>query len=337
MTQKYIVDVNEQGQVVSQPVLYTEQPAPVITRTEIKSEEGFNWSGLLIWTGIGLALLVFVLCSIVIVKQQTVVILERLGKFVRVARAGFSFRIPFIDVKAGELDLRVQQMNVEVETKTQDDVFVRTNVSVQYFVNPENVFEAFYKLQEPEKQVSSYVFDVVRSEVPKMKLDDVFAKKEDIALAVKTNLSATMKDFGYTILQALVTDIKPDERVKESMNEINAQLRLKMAAEQKGEADKILVVKKAEAEAASKKLQGQGIADQRTAIINGLKASVANFQEAIKGTEASDVMNLVTITQYLDTLKEIGVSPNTHTIMLPHSPDGISQLKDQLNLLIAKK
>lgn len=329
---KFIVDVDAEGKVVAQAP-YVEQPS----RTVSEESDGIHWGALVRDVGIGLGLLILLLASIIIVKQQTIVIIERLGKFVRIARAGFSFRIPFIDQRAGELDLRVQELNVEVETKTKDNVFVTANVAVQYYINPEKAMDAFYKLEEPKKQISSYVFDTVRSQVPNLNLDDVFQNKEHIAEAVKTNLAQTMDDFGYVILKSLVTDINPDEKVKESMNEINAQQRLRAAAQEKGEAEKVLAVKRAEAEAESKKLQGEGIANQRKAIIDGLKSSVKDFQETIPGTEANDVMNLVLLTQYFDTLKDIGTTNNTHTIMLPHSPNGLQDIKDQLALMVAKK
>lgn len=264
------------------------------------------------------------------VRQQTAAIVERFGRFKRVAGAGLNFKIPLIDRIAGRISLRVRQLDVRVETKTKDNVFVFVIVSVQYFVIPEKVTDAFYKLQNAETQITSFVFDVVRARVPGINLDQVFETKDDIAQAVKLELEQIMDDFGYGIVKTLVTDIDPDAKVKASMNEINAAQRLRVAAVEQAEADKIRVVKAAEAEAESKALQGKGIADQRTAIVNGLKESVSEFQSDVQGTSAHDVMNLVLMTQYFDTLKDVGLSSNSNTIMIPHSPAGMSDISDQL-------
>lgn len=256
------------------------------------------------------------------VGQQTVAIIERLGKFARVANAGFNLKIPFLESVAGRMSLRVLQLDVPVETKTKDNVFVKVAVSVQYHVKNERLYDAFYKLTNPTSQITSFVFDVVRAEVPKMDLDDVFEKKDSIANAVKEELAEVMSDFGFDIIKALVTDIDPDTKVKSAMNEINEQQRLRVAAEQKGEADKILKVKNAEADAQSMRLQGQGIADQRKAIIEGLQLSIDQFQQSIPGTSALDVMNLVLVTQYYDTLKQIGADNKSTTLLLPSVPEG---------------
>jgi regulator of protease activity HflC (stomatin/prohibitin superfamily) len=256
------------------------------------------------------------------VSQQTVSVVERLGKFVRIAGAGLNFKIPFIETVSGRMSLRVLQLDMPVETKTKDNVFVKVAVSVQYHVKIDKIYDAFYKLTNPSAQITSFIFDVVRAQVPKMDLDDVFEKKDTIALAVKEELSELMSDFGYDIVKALVTDIDPDAKVKTAMNEINEQQRLRVAAEQKGEAEKILVVKRAEAEAQSMRLQGQGIADQRKAIVEGLKESINEFQETVPGTSSLDVMNLVLVTQYYDTLKEIGANNKSSTLLLPSIPDG---------------
>ncbi len=264
------------------------------------------------------------------VKQQTAAIVERFGKFKRVAGAGLNFKIPVIDRIAGRLSLRVRQLDVRVETKTKDNVFVFVIVSVQYYVIPEKVVDAFYKLQNADAQITSYVYDVVRARVPSIKLDDVFETKDDIAQAVKVELQQIMDDFGYGIVKTLVTDIDPDAKVKQSMNQINAAQRLRVAAVEEAEAEKIRVVKAAEAEAESKALSGKGIADQRTAIVNGLQESVTDFKESVEGTTAQDVMNLVLMTQYFDTLKDVGLSSNSNTIMIPHSPSGMNDISDQL-------
>lgn len=275
-------------------------------------------------------LIILALTGFYIVRQQTAVVIERLGRLKRIAEPGLRWRIPLIDRIAGRLSLRIQQLDVKVETKTKDNVFVFVVVSVQYYVIKEKVFDAFYRLQQPEFQIRSYVYDVVRAKVPSIKLDMVFETKDDIAQAVRQELANIMDDFGYGIVKALVTDIDPDANVKASMNQINAAQRLRMAAVEEAEAEKIRVVKAAEAEAESKALQGKGIADQRLAIVNGLQESVTDFKESVPGTSAHDVMNLVLMTQYFDTLKDVGLSSRTNTILIPHSPGGMSQISDQL-------
>jgi len=270
------------------------------------------------------------------VEQQTAVLIERFGKFVRIGRPGLNTKIPFVEHKAGRMNLRVQQLDVGVDTKTEDNVFVHVIIAVQYFPLVEKIYEAFYKLDDPGKQITSFVFDVVRARVPKMKLDDVFEKKDEIATVVKEELMHVMDDFGYGIVKALVTDIDPDAKVKTAMNEINAAQRMRVAATEKGEADRILKVKAAEAEAQSKALQGKGIADQRRAIVDGLRESVDQFAKSIPGTNAAEVMNMVLMTQYFDTLKEVAMSSKTNTILVPHSPGGLSDLAGQLrNAMIA--
>jgi regulator of protease activity HflC (stomatin/prohibitin superfamily) len=285
--------------------------------------------------GIFLIILIVVIILVIadgifIVRQQTSGIVERLGKFHRIGSAGLNFKIPIIDRVAGRLSLRIQQLDVRVETKTKDNVFVLVVVSVQYYVLPSIVVDAFYRLQNPQSQITSFVFDTVRARVPNIILDDVFEKKDDIAQAVKTELDTVMDDFGYGIVKALVTDIDPDAKVKASMNEINAAQRLREAAIQQAEADKIRVVKAAEGEAESKALQGRGIADQRKAIIEGLKESVENFSNNVDGAKTQDVMNLVLMTQYFDTLKDIGLTGKSNTILIPHSPGGMGDISEQM-------
>jgi regulator of protease activity HflC (stomatin/prohibitin superfamily) len=267
-------------------------------------------------------LLIIGYSTVFIVEQQTVAIVVRFGKFIRSAGPGLGLKIPFVDFVTGRMSLRVLQLDVPVETKTKDNVFIKIAISVQYRVQPECIYDAFYRLSDPSVQITSFVFDVVRAQVPKLTLDDVFEKKDNIAVAVKAELAEQMKEFGYDIIKALVTDINPDSKVKAAMNEINEQQRLRMAAEQKGEAAKILRVKRAEAEAESLRLQGIGIADQRKAIVEGLKCSIGEFQESIPGTSAADVMNLVLVTQYYDALKEIGSNNKSNTLLLPSTPDG---------------
>jgi regulator of protease activity HflC (stomatin/prohibitin superfamily) len=282
-----------------------------------------------IWIALGVIALLL-LSGLFIVRQQTAAIVERFGRFKRIATAGLNIKIPFVDRIAGRLSLRIRQLDVEIETKTKDNVFVVVIVSVQYYVLPEKVVDAFYKLQNAQEQITSFVFDTVRARVPSIILDDLFEKKDDIAQAVKAELDSVMDEFGHGIVKALVTDINPDAKVKASMNEINAAQRLREAAIQQAEADKIRVVKAAEGEAESKALQGQGIANQRKAIIDGLKESVENFSSSINGTNAQDVMNLVLMTQYFDTLKEIGLSSKSNTILIPHSPGGMGDISEQM-------
>ncbi|MCS7086229.1 MAG: SPFH domain-containing protein, partial [Bacteroidia bacterium] len=239
-------------------------------------------------------------------------------------------KIPLIVSIPARVNMRVQQLDVAVETTTEDNVFVHIQVSVQYMVDPAKVYEAYYKLNNVKEQITSYVFDVVRARVPLLKLDNVFSHKDEIADAVKEELQTTMNEFGYKIIKALVTDISPDEKVKNAMNEINAATRMRMAAAEKGEAERILKVKAAEAEAQSKELQGRGIANQRKAIIEGLKESVEEFQNSIQGSTAQDVMMLVLMTQYFDTLKELAEHSKTNTIMIPSTPGGLANLTDQI-------
>lgn len=272
--------------------------------------------------------------SFYVIRQQTIGLVERFGKFNNVASAGLNFKIPFIDRVVSRVNMRVLQLDVVVETKTVDDVFVDVKVSVQYQVMPDKVYEAYYRLTNVHDQISAYVFDVVRARVPQLRLDDVFSKKEDIAVAVKHELHDTMDDFGYDIIKALVTDINPDERVKHAMNEINAATRMRMAASEKGEADRILRVKSAEAEAQSKALEGKGIADQRKAIIEGLHTSVIEFQQSLQGVSAQDVMMIVLLTQYFDTLKDVAHHSTTNTLMLPSNPGGLNSLSEQIRDVI---
>jgi len=273
------------------------------------------------------------------VRTAEAVVIQRMGKFLRVANAGINFKLPWLDQIAGRIDLRVQQLALDVETKTKDNVFVKIPVSVQYHVIPEKVYEAFYKLANPKQQISSYVFNVILGHVPKMILDDAFLQQSDIAIAIKEGLDDVMKTYGYAIDQALVTDIEPDEKVKAAMNDINAAQREQVAATARGEAEKILKVKQAEAEAQSKALQGQGIANQRKAIIEGLQGSIEQFQKVVEGASAREVMQLVMVTQYFDTLKSIGENDKTNTLFLAHSPGAVKDVSDQIleSMLVADR
>ena len=264
------------------------------------------------------------------VKQQTAAIVERFGRFTSVRQSGLQLKIPVIDRVAGRLSLKIQQLDVVVETKTKDDVFVKIKVSVQFKVIKDKVYDAFYKLDFPQDQITSYVFDVVRAEVPKMILDDVFEKKDDIAIAVKGELNEAMKNYGFDIIKTLVTDIDPDAQVKESMNRINASEREKVAAQFEGDAQRILIVERAKAEAESKRLQGQGIADQRREIARGLEDSVKVLNNVdINSQEASA---LIVVTQHYDTLQSVGSASNSNLILMPNSPQAGSEM---LNNMVA--
>lgn len=265
-----------------------------------------------------------------IVKQQTAVVVERFGKFQSVRGAGFQLKIPIVDRIAGRLSLKVQQLDVVVETKTKDDVFVKIKVSVQYVVIANKVYDAFYKLDNPYAQITSYVFDVVRAEVPKLRLDDVFEKKDDIAIAVKAELQDAMNDYGYDIIKTLVTDIDPDEQVKHAINRINASEREKVAAQYEGDPQRILIVEKAKAEAESKRLQGQGIADQRREIARGLEESVNVLNKV--GINSQEASALIVVTQHYDTLQAVGTLNKSNLILLPNSPHAAG---DMLNNMIA--
>ena len=277
-----------------------------------------------------LTLLLLLFGTFFIVKQQSAAVIERFGKYVNTRHSGLQLKIPVIDRVAGRLSLRIQQLDVVIETKTKDDVFVKLKVSVQYKVIKDKVYDAFYKLDFPEDQITSYVFDVVRAEVPKMILDDVFEKKDDIAIAVKAELNDAMLDYGFDIIKTLVTDIDPDQQVKESMNRINASEREKMAAQFEGDAQRILIVERAKAEAESKRLQGQGIADQRREIARGLEDSVKVLNNVdINSQEASA---LIVVTQHYDTLQSVGSASNSNLILLPNSPQAGSEM---LNNMVA--
>lgn len=268
--------------------------------------------------------------SFIIVQEKTAVIIERLGKFHSVRHSGLGMLIPFVDKRRSKVNLRVQQIDVTVETKSFDDVFVNLQVSVQYQIGREKVKDAFYSLDNPHNQIAAYIFDDVRAEVPKLELDDVFAKKEDIALAVQENISESMEIYGYTIIKALITDIDPDHKVKESMNRINAAKREKEAALQEAEAKKIRIIKEAEAEAESKRLSGEGIAQQRLEIVRGFKESVEDFQRSLQTVTHEEVMQFVLMTQYFDTIKDIGMHSNSSSILIPHSPGGMKDFQEQI-------
>jgi regulator of protease activity HflC (stomatin/prohibitin superfamily) len=271
-----------------------------------------------------------ILGSFFTVNTAQVAVITRFGKFLRVAEPGLNWKVPFIDSVSGRISLRVNQITLTMETKTKDNVFVTIPISVQNRVRPEKAFDAYYKLSDPAQQIKSYVEQVILGHVPGMTLDEVFASQSGIAAAVKKELDVDMAGFGYEIVNVLVTDIVPDAKVKSAMNDINAAQREQVAANARGEAEKILVVKKAEAEAESKALQGQGIANQRKAIIEGLQGSIEQFQKVVAGASTSEVMQLVLVTQYFDTIKSIGESDKTNTLFLSHSPGAVKEISDQV-------
>ena len=278
--------------------------------------------------------LVLVVSGLFTVKQQTIAVIERFGKFQSTRNAGLQLKIPLIDRVSGRVSLRVQQLDVIVETKTKDDVFVHLKISVQFLIRQDHVYDAFYKLQNPHEQITAFIFDVVRAEVPKMILDDVFEKKEEIALAIKRDLKEAMLNYGYDIIKALVTDIDPDENVKIAMNRINAADREKIAAQHEGDAQRILIVERAKAEAESKRLQGKGIADQRREIARGLEESVDVLNKA--GINSQEASALIVITQHYDTLQSIGSDTNSNLILLPNNPNAASSmLNDMVTSLVA--
>ena len=279
-------------------------------------------------------LIIIVITGLFIVKQQTSVIIERFGKFQSIRQAGLNLKIPLVDRVAGRISLKIQQLDVNVETKTLDDVFVHLNIAVQFQIQRDHVYNAFYKLQNPHEQITAFIFDTVRAEVPKMKLDDVFVKKDEIAQAIQRDLKEAMLNYGYDIVKALVTDIDPDENVKIAMNRINAADREKTAAQFEGDAQRILMVERAKAEAESKRLQGKGIADQRREIAKGLEESVAILNKA--GINSQEASSLIIVTQHYDTLQSIGNNSGSNLILLPNNPSSASNmLTDTITGMVA--
>ena len=290
--------------------------------------------GLIIGIVVFILFLITLLTGLFTVEQQTTAIVERFGKFHRLAEPGLHWKLPLgFERVASRQSMRVRQLDLDVETKTHDDVFVIIRLAVQYVIpNKDKVYDAYYKLADHTVQMNSWVFDVVRSKVPSMKLDDVFENKDEIADAVKKSLQERMAQYGWEIVRALVNDIEPDAKVKDAMNEVNRQQRLQSAAQAQGEKEKILVIKKAEAEAESKRLQGEGIANQRRAIINGYRDSIQNFQDRIMGTSAKEVMDLVALTQYFDTLQILGADARSKVIFLPSDPGAVGAFMNQIRI-----
>jgi len=279
--------------------------------------------------GIVVAVILIAL-AIFMVRQQTFAVIERWGKYNRSVGPGLHLKVPIMDRVAGRVSIRVQELNVSIKTKTNDNVFVDLLIAVQYFVDGEDkVWDAFYRLTNPQNQMESWIFDNVRAKVPGMTLDSVFENKEEIAKEIEESLSARLSEYGYKLVRALVNDIQPDKGVADAMNEINKQQRLRVAAEHEGEAKKIIVIKEAEADARSKELSGEGIAKQRIAIVAGLRESVKDASDAL-GVDPQAVMTLVLMTQYYDMLTDVGRNSRTNTIMLPHSPGAVNELRDQI-------
>lgn len=304
-----------------------------------------SWPMLAIAIISGLFLLILFFGSFFTVEQQSVAVVERFGKFVRLAKAGLNFKLPLIESVVGEVDMRVQELATDegksprVTTKTKDDVTVTVNVCPQYCVIPGREFDAHYSLEDPEEQMFTYLNDSVRAKVPKMTLDDLFSEKDAVASVVEEQLRAVMLQYGYQIKAAPVTGIWPDEKVTAAMNEINAAQRLQVAAQSKGEAEKIIQVKNAEAQAEADKLRGKGIADQRIEIARGMKQSVEEIRHSAPGTQDHEILTMLMMSQYLETLEKVSTSSQTNTIMIPHSPGGMTELRDQIaqSFLLAKE
>jgi regulator of protease activity HflC (stomatin/prohibitin superfamily) len=278
---------------------------------------------------LAIVVLITILKTLFTVRTASAGVVERFGKFNRIVRPGLHFLIPYAE-RVYFVDLQVKQAQFSVETKTRDNVFVQIPVSVQFQILDDKIYDAFYKLSSPQKQIESFVFNSILGHVPKLSLDETFEQQSGISVAVKVELDSIMSGFGFNILTALVTDIIPDVKVKAAMNDINAAQRAQVAAQARGEADKILKVKQAEAEAESKALQGKGIAAERQAIIDGLRSSIEHFRESVPGSTAEDVMALVLLTQYFDTLRDIGTKGGSNTIFLPNNPGAANDFMTQI-------
>ena len=272
-----------------------------------------------------------VISSLYVVKQQSVAIIERFGRYQKISDSGIHMRAPFgIDKIAARVQLRVLQSEIVVETKTQDNVFVTMNVATQYRVNESNVKDAYYKLMRPESQIKSYIEDALRSSVPKLTLDELFEKKDEIAFEVQKQVAEEMSTYGYIIVKTLITKVEPDAEVKQSMNEINAAQRKRVAAQELAEADKIKIVTAAEAEAEKDRLHGVGIAEQRKAIVDGLADSIKELKGANVDLTEEQIMSILLTNQYLDTLNNFADKEGNNTIFLPANPDGVENIRTQI-------
>ena len=277
-----------------------------------------------------LIILGILISMLYVVRQQSVAIVERFGRYQKIATSGIHMRLPFgIDKIAARIQLRLLQSEIVVETKTKDNVFVMMNVATQYRVNEQNVTDAYYKLMRPEAQIKSYIEDALRSSVPKLTLDELFEKKDEIALEVQHQVAEEMTTYGYIIVKTLITKVEPDAEVKQSMNEINAAQRKRVAAQELAEADKIKIVTAAEAEAEKDRLHGVGIAQQRKAIVDGLSESIAELKEANVGMSEEQIMSILLTNQYLDTLNTFAAKGN-QTLFLPNNPNGVDDIRTQI-------
>lgn len=274
--------------------------------------------------------LIVLYCCAFTVSNQTVKLVERFGKYYATARAGLNFKIPFVDTIRTVLSLQVQQHVIAIDTITSDKVSVRVSVAVNYQVVENSEHDAFYLLSNPATQIETFVFDVVRSQVPKQSLDEVFGSKDSIAQAIQTELTNDMNVFGYRIIKALVTEVEPDSKVKAAMNDINAAQREREAANARGEAEKILRVKQAEAQRETDRLKGEGIAQQRLAIVDGMKRSVEELRGAYTGASNDTIINMLMMTQYFETLAQIGAKSNATTVFIPNSPDTLVNIRQQI-------
>ena len=277
-----------------------------------------------------LIILGILISMLYVVRQQSVAIVERFGRYQKIATSGIHMRLPFgIDKIAARIQLRLLQSEIVVETKTKDNVFVMMNVATQYRVNEQNVTDAYYKLMRPEAQIKSYIEDALRSSVPKLTLDELFEKKDEIALEVQHQVAEEMTTYGYIIVKTLITKVEPDAEVKQSMNEINAAQRKRVAAQELAEADKIKIVTAAEAEAEKDRLHGVGIAQPRKAIVDGLAESIAELKEANGGMSEEQIMSILLTNQYLDTLNTFAAKGN-QTLFLPNNPNGVDDIRTQI-------
>lgn len=278
-----------------------------------------------------IALIIVLFSSLYVVRQQSVAIIERFGRYQKLSNSGIHLRLPFgIDHIAARVQLRLLQSEIVVETKTQDNVFVMMNVATQYRVNENNVTDAYYKLIRPEAQIKSYIEDALRSSVPKLTLDELFEKKDEIALEVQKQVAEEMSTYGYIIVKTLITKVEPDAEVKQSMNEINAAQRKRVAAQELAEADKIKIVTAAEAEAEKDRLHGVGIAEQRKAIVDGLADSIKELKGANIELKEEQIMSILLTNQYLDTLNNFADSKGNNTVFLPANPDGVENIRTQI-------
>lgn len=285
---------------------------------------------LVLLVGLAAVALVLIVLGLYTVEQQSYAVLERFGRFLRISGPGLHVRIPIVDRIAGKVTVRIRELQVQVNTKTHDNVFVDLDLAVQFQVrDAEDVWNAFYRLSDPEGQMESFVYDTVRAKVPTMDLDEVFENKDDIAEAVRSTLSSQMADYGFVIVQSLVNDVRPAQNVVDAMNEIVAQERLRRAAEHRGDADKVIVVKAAEADAEAKRLAGEGIANQRKAIVAGYEESVASLQRAT-GAEAREIMSVVLMTQYFDALRDMAIGSRSSVVFAQHSPGEVGNLQQQM-------